>query len=75
MLLGALRSNEMDDSNISDENVGLGAVFLSTVIVSIVFYFCYITFKINWAATFSVCVAWTTTFNNPINSLLIKQER
>ena len=74
MLLGALRTRQMNENNISDENVSLIEVMLSTGLVSIIFIFCHATFELNWAATFSICIAWSTTCSNPINAILLKQK-
>ena len=74
ILLGAPKAQTLGENFISDENVSLIEVVLSTIFVSSIFFICYIYFKLNWAATFSICIVWATTFNNTINSLLLRKE-
>ena len=74
VLLSALRGGGLSEDNVSDENVKLNAVISGTVVISIVFIVCPFTFKLNWATTFSICIAWVTTANRPVNSILAKQQ-
>lgn len=74
MLLIALRGGALSEENVRDENVGFGEVMSGTIIVSFVFLVCYHFFDLNWATTFSICIAWVTTMNSSFNSMLIKQK-
>jgi len=73
ILLGALRGGGLSEENISDKNVQILQVVSSTVIVSFVFFSCYLGFKLNWATTFSICIAWVTTFNSSVNNLITRE--
>ena len=74
ILLGALRGGSLTEDNIDDENVHFGQVVSSIIIISCVFFFCYIFFKLNWAATFSICLTWVTTLNGSINQISMKEK-
>lgn len=72
MLFGSFRSGMLKEDNVSDENVGLRQVLLSSGVVTLIFICCEYYFKVNWAATFSICITWVTTFNSTLNSTLFK---
>jgi len=73
ILLGALREGSLTEENVGDENVRFGQVASNTIIISCVFFFCYIFLKLNWAATFSICLVWVTTLNGSINQVSMKE--
>lgn len=73
ILMSLLRESYMEERIISDENVSLGQLLTSTVLISGIFYLCYFTFHFNWAATFSICIAWVTNLYKTINSLMFRE--
>jgi hypothetical protein len=73
ILIMMLRSGEINESNISDEQVSFAEVFLTALILSIVFYCCHFIYRMNWAATFSLCVAYATNFNKIVVYLILKK--
>ncbi len=74
ILLGALRGGVLSEKNVRDENVELGEVITGTIVVSFVFFICYFLFQPELGNTFSICIAWVTTLNSTINSILLKQQ-
>jgi hypothetical protein len=72
-LVVAWKTEEVNEDNINDENARLIEVISSIVILSLIFFLCNNHFKLNWAATFSICIVWATTFNNTINSILLRK--
>lgn len=74
ILVSSLRGASLTEDNVSDENVHLGQVLLSTSMITCIFFLCYFFFKLNWATTFSICLAWVTTLNGSANQLLIREK-
>jgi len=74
MLLGAIRAQNLEETVISSENVKLSQLVISTVLSTILFYVCYFVFKLNWAATFSICIAWVSGFYKSANSLFLRDK-
>ncbi len=72
ILLIGLRADIITEKNIGDENASLSHVAVSTVIIGLVFFVCQYGFKLNWVITYSICIAWATTFNKTTNSLLLR---
>lgn len=73
ILLTLLRSTDFEEKTISNDNVSLSQLFSSTVILSGIFYLCYFAFQLTWAATFSICIAWTTNLYSTVNSLMFRE--
>ncbi|MFC1824849.1 hypothetical protein ACFL9T_19240 [Thermodesulfobacteriota bacterium] len=73
LLLAMLRGPAIGEECISDENVAFSQVFVGTIIVSGIFYLGYSVFDLNWAVTFSICVAWSTNVNSAFDSLIFKE--
>jgi hypothetical protein len=73
ILLTLLRSTDIEEETISDQNVTFGQLGVGTLFVTGIFYFCYFVFNLNWAATFSICIAWSTNLYNSINSLIFRE--
>jgi hypothetical protein len=74
ILLTLLRSADFEEETISDQNVTLGQLGVGTLFVTGIFYLCYFVFNLNWAATFSICIAWSTNLYNSINSLIFREK-
>ena len=77
ILLNFLKEDRFSDSYIeddciSDENVSPSEIIVGAVIITVIFYVCYCMFDLNWAATFSICIAWATSMNRTFNSMLHK---
>lgn len=73
ILLNLLRESNIEEKIISAENVSLGQLLASTVLITGIFYLCYFTFYFNWAATFSICIAWVTNIYKPITPLMFRE--
>ena len=73
VLLSLLRSPGIEEETISDENITLKQLSVGTVFVTLIFYLCYFVISLNWAATFSICIAWSTSISNSINTLILRE--
>jgi hypothetical protein len=73
ILISSLRASDIEVLTISDENVTFRKLILGTLIVTAIFLTCHIIFQLVWAATFSICVAWITNIEKPLNALYYKQ--
>jgi len=57
LLLILLRLDIIGEQNITDENATRFQVLLGSLILLLVFLFCYTILKLHWTITFSICVA------------------
>lgn len=73
MLIGLLRTSNIEEECIGDEDVTFLQILMSTTVVSAIFYICHYVFVLNWAMTFSICVAWATNLNSSLNLLVFKE--
>jgi len=73
ILIGLLRTSNIEEECIADENVTIGQILLSSTIVTGIFYVCHYVFVLNWAMTFSISVAWATNLSSPVNSLVFRE--
>ena len=72
ILILFLRTSRMEEC-IGDENITLGRLFLSGAIATGIFYVCHFIFVLNWAMTFSICVAWATSLSSSFNALVFRE--
>ena len=72
ILILFLRTSRMEEC-IGDENITLGRLFLSSAIATGIFYVCHFIFVLNWAMTFSICVAWATSLSSSFNALVFRE--
>jgi hypothetical protein len=73
ILLNLLRDSNIEEKTISEENISLGQLLTSTVIITGLFYLCYFRLDLNWAVTFSICIAWVTNIYSRVNSMLFRE--
>lgn len=74
ILLASIRASNIEEEVISDENVEFGQLLISTIVSTALFFVCYYGFNLNWAATFSICIASVSGFSNSINALFFRDK-
>jgi hypothetical protein len=72
ILIVGLRAGSVNEENISDDNVELTQIISSAIVVGLIFFGCYIWLELNWAATLSICIAWVTTLNNTVSTVIFR---
>jgi len=73
ILLSMLRVSGIEEGCIGDENVPLVQALVGVIIIFGLFYICHIIFNLNWAATFSICIGWSTSIHSGFNSLIFRE--
>ncbi len=71
VLLLMFRSGELNENNISDQNVSHGQVVLAGATVVIVFAICHYLFDLIWVQTLSICVAYATNLSRGAEALFM----
>lgn len=66
MLLASVRDETPTDDRIADVQASLKEVLVTTLITVLIFAICQGFFKLHWAATFSLTVAYATNFNGQL---------
>ena len=69
ILAQMLITGVIDDECVSDRQISPLQVFIGFAAVFAIFLFCNYTFKLYWAVTFSICTAYTTSFDNALQSI------
>jgi len=69
LLLIMLRCELIDENNVSDEDADFPQVIAGTIIVVATFLVCRFAFQMNWAVTFSICVAYATNLSGVIRKI------
>jgi phage FluMu protein Com len=69
ILAQMLITGAIDDECVSDRRATPLLVFLAFAAVFAIFLFCNYTFKLHWAVTFSICTAYTTSFDKGLQSV------
>lgn len=72
-LLQMLREGLVDESCVSDDNVNFYELVTGVSIALVIYCICHYGFKFNWAATFSMCVAYATNFNTSLVQLFFRK--
>jgi len=70
LLLVMYRFNIIDESRIADEDAPPREVALGGLVVVAAFVLCRFVFRLYWAVTFSICVAYATHLNQAVQRLL-----
>jgi hypothetical protein len=73
LLMGMLRGGVLSENNISDTNVTFPELLVGSVGVSLLYFFCHVIFRLNWAGTFSICVIYATNANGIIVSFILRK--
>jgi len=55
---------------VTDENAALSDILFGLAVLSCLFAYCQYSAHLNWAITFSVCVAYSTSLNQPLRNIL-----
>jgi len=69
ILLASIRTTDIEEDIISDENIGLGQLLITTLFTTVLFVMCFHVWNINWAATFSICIAAVGSLNTFMDSV------
>lgn len=69
LLLILYRFDFIDESSIDDDNATPLQVLLGSIIVVATFVICHYIFKLYWAFTFSICVAYASNINETLQNL------
>jgi hypothetical protein len=69
MLLTMLTRGVINEECVSDRQATPIQLFLGLTAVIAIFLFCNYTFKLYWAITFSICIAYTTSFDRAIQNV------
>ena len=74
ILIASVRATDIEEITISDANVSFKKLLVGTLVVTILFLICHFLFKLVWAGTFSICIAWATNLNSSINTIMSRQQ-
>jgi hypothetical protein len=63
ILIILYRARVIDQDSIGDDNASLSRIFLTGVIVLVLYLICRHHLQLFWALTFSICVSYATNIN------------
>jgi DNA-directed RNA polymerase subunit RPC12/RpoP len=69
MLLTMLTRGVINEECVTDRQATPLQIFLGLTAVIAIFYFCNYTFKLYWAITFSICIAYATSIDRALQSV------
>jgi hypothetical protein len=69
LLLLMFRFRAIDVTSVSDRDASRGQVMVGLVAVLIILICCQFWFRLHWAITFSICIAYTTSLDKAVRSV------